>query len=108
LAASPEGRLLLLDLAESASRGDVLDIRGAPAFKARPLRDFEFRAAALPFAARTDQHELATAGNELLEINKEHTTHLASGWVAARLAGASAYLWYPLDRCCVRVVEGGS
>ena len=99
LAASPEGRLLLLDLAESASRGDVLDIRGAPAFKARPLRDFEFRAAALPFAARTDQHELATAGNELLEINREHTTHLASGWVAARLAGASAYLWYPLYPC---------
>ena len=76
-----------------------MDIRGAPAFKARPLRDFNFRVEALPFAARADQHELATAGDELLEINKEHTTHLASGWVAARRAGASAYLWFPLDRC---------
>jgi len=104
-AASAEDRLLLLDLAESACRGHVVDIRGAPAFKARPLRDFNFRVKALPFAARADQHELATAGDELLEINKEHTTHLASGWVAARRAGASAYLWYPLDRC--RVVQAG-
>jgi len=107
LAASADDRLLLLDLAESACRGDVLDIRGAPAFNARPLRDFSFRAAALPFSARADQHELATAGGKLLEINKEHTTHLASGWVAARLAGASAYLWFPLDHCCVKVVDAG-
>ena len=73
----------------------------------RPLRDFNFRVKALAFAARADQHELRAEGGESLEINKEHTTHLASGWVAARLAGASAYLWYPLDRCCVRVVEAG-
>ena len=107
LAASAEDRLLLLDLAESACRGHVVDIRGAPAFKARPLRDFNFRVKALAFAARADQHELATAGDELLEINKEHTTHLASGWVAARRAGASAYLWFPLDRCRIGTVEAG-
>ena len=107
LAASAEDRLLLLDLAESACRGHVVDIRGAPAFKARPLRDFNFRVKALAFAARADQHELATAGDELLEINKEHTTHLASGWVAARRAGASAYLWFPLDRCRANVFEAG-
>ena len=105
LAASTEGRLLLLDLAESASRGDVLDVRGAPACTACPLRDFNFRAVALPFTACTDQHELATTGGQLLEINKEHTMHLASGWVAARPAGAFAYLWFPLDHCCVDVVE---
>ena len=71
--------------------------------RAPPQPAKQRRLAGLAFA---DQHELATAGNELLEINKEHATHLASGWVAARLAGASAYLWYPLDRCCIRVVEG--
>ncbi len=107
LAASAEDRLLLLDLAESASRGDVLDIRGAPAFTARPLRVFNFRVAGLPFAARTDQHELAADGGELLEFNKEHTMHLVAGWVAARLAGASAYLWFPLDRCRANVFEAG-
>jgi hypothetical protein len=99
LAASVEGRLVLVDLAESASRGVVVDARGAPACGACPLRDFDFRATALRFEARSDQHELAAKGGELLEINQEHTTHLAAGWVAARHVGASAYLWFPLD-CC--------
>jgi hypothetical protein len=99
LAASAEGRLVLVDLTESASRGDLVDAHGAPACGAYPLRDFDFRATALRFEARSDQHELATKGGELLEINQEHTTHLAAGWVAARHIGASAYLWFPLDYC---------
>jgi hypothetical protein len=99
LAASVEGRLILIDLAESALRGDVVDACGALVRGARPLRDFDFRVTALSFEARSNQHELAVEGGELLEINREHTTHLANGWAAARRVGASAYLWFPLD-CC--------
>lgn len=100
LAASAEGWLLLADLTESASRGDVVDAHWAPACGAHPLHDFNFQATALPFAACPDKHELATEGGEILEISTEHTTRLASGWVAARWVGAStAYLWFPLGHC---------
>ena len=99
LATSAEDRLLLVDLTESIARGDLVDARGAPACGARPLRGFNFRATALPFAARSDKHELVTQGGEQLEIHKQYTTHLASGWVAARRMGAPAFLWFPLEHC---------
>ncbi len=105
LAATTEDRMLLIDLTESALRGDVVDARGAPACGARPLRDFNFRATALPFAARPDQHELAVEGGDVLEINGKCTTYLVTGWVAARPVGASAYLWFPLDHCRFSVGE---
>eukprot|EP00973_Karenia_brevis_P094706 12423758-Karenia_brevis.AAC.1 len=105
LAAFADSRLVLIDLTESASRGYVVDVRGAPACGARPIHDFNFRIVALGFNARPDQQELDAEGGEVLEINKEHMMHLASGWVAARRLGSSAFLWFPLDRCCVYIPE---
>ena len=106
LSTSAENRLLLVDLTESALRGELVDSRGALCPGARPLRHFDIRATASPFAARARQHELPTDGGEQLQIDKEHDSEWASGWVAARLVGStSAFLLYPLDHCQVAVSE---
>ena len=102
LAAGADARLLLIDLTESASRGAMVDLRGAPACGAQPLDGFTSRAKALPFEeARADQHELRTVGGEDLELCLDRRSYLLSGWVAARVSSDSAFLWFPIDRCCV-------
>ena len=107
LAASTEGCLLLVDLTQSASRGEVINACGEPTRHYKcPMYHFDFQAVALPFTACTENHELHTEGGELLDINVEHTTFLAAGWVAARPIGSGAFKWLPLDRCYVGCSKG--
>ena len=101
-----DNRLCLVDLTRSIMRGEVMDVHAVKCCRTTPLRNFDFQVRALPFAARAEQNELATIGGEILEIHPEITTHLSSGWVAARENGGNApFLWIPLARCQLDVTR---